>query len=389
MTARNVNAAGLVCEMIGVIMLFLWAWPQPTFDREDHLTVGTSQHVAEISSQKRWHSARALVGLGFIFIGYGLQLCVVLIPRRFTLTPPPSKLTNVGRNSDPQKRISKIDPLNYCVVQVQTLFDDTPIAKATGFFYSGTVAGKASLWFVTNWHVLTGRNALTPEVILHDKLAIPNRIRFQVLSHIGPDGQTGEDHLNLHELFIRLYDSDNLAMWNQHPKKNEVDVAVVNVGQSLEGHLIRGINELCTEYDMAIEIGNDVLVLGYPLGFSHFANMPIWKRGSIASEPHAETADSMNRIMIDATTRKGMSGSPVIMRCKTHYLSEDGQVNVRTNSSRFIGVYASRPSPRREPTYDELEAGLSSHEIAYVFKSGCVQETIMHGVRGPKYGELP
>jgi hypothetical protein len=280
-----------------------------------------------------------------------------------------------------------IDPLNYCVVQVQSLFEDTPVAKATGFFYSGILDGRACLWFVTNWHVLTGRNAMTPEVILHDKGAIPNRIRFQVPSRIGPNGQTDEDHLNFHERFISLYDSHGVAIWYQHAEKNEVDIAVLNVGQSLEGHLVRGVNEFCTEYDMAVEVGNEVFVLGYPLGFSHFANTPIWKRGSIASEPHAETVDSKNRIVIDATTRKGMSGSPVIMRYKTHYLSENGQIKMKGNASRFIGVYASRPSPGREPTHDERETGLSSHEIAYVFKSGCVQAIITRGVRGPNHGE--
>jgi hypothetical protein len=282
-----------------------------------------------------------------------------------------------------------IDPLNYCAVQVQSLFQDAPVAKATGFFYSGLLDGNACLWFVTNWHVLTGRNASSPEKVLHDQLAIPNRIRFQVPSRIGPSGQTDEHHIYLHGRSIDLYDSDGLPIWYQHPERNEVDIAVANVGQSLEGHLVRGINELCTEHDMAIEIGNEIFVLGYPLGFSHFAKTPIWKRGSIASEPHSETADSKNRIVIDATTRKGMSGSPVIMRYKTHYLSEDGQIKMKGNASRFIGVYASRPSPGREPTHDELDTGLSSHEIAYVFKSGCVQEIITRGVRGPKYGELP
>jgi hypothetical protein len=237
--------------------------------------------------------------------------------------------------------------------------------------------------------VLSGRNASNPEIILHSELAIPNRIQFQAPSRIGPGGQADKDHIYLQETHVNLYDSANIAMWYQHAKKNEVDIAVLNMGQNLEGHLFCGINELCTQHDMAIEIGNDVFVLGYPLGFSLFANTPIWKRGSIASEPHAETAVSKNRIMIDATTRKGMSGSPVIMRYKTHYLGEDGQVKMRGNASRFIGVYASRPPPGTEATHDEIEAGFSGHEIAYVFKSGCVAETITHGVRGPKYGELP
>jgi hypothetical protein len=59
---------------------------------------------------------------------------------------------------------------------------------------------------------------------------------------------------------------------------------------------------------MAIEIGNEVFILGYPLGFTHFVNTPIWKRGSIASEPHIETAETKFRVVIDATTRGGMSG---------------------------------------------------------------------------------
>jgi hypothetical protein len=67
---------------------------------------------------------------------------------------------------------------------------------------------------------------------------------------------------------------------------------------------------------MAIQIGNPIFILGYPLGFSHFINTPIWKRGSITSEPHIETAESGLKVVIDATTRQGMSGAPVIMREK-------------------------------------------------------------------------
>src|SRR5271166_3805241 len=89
---------------------------------------------------------------------------------------------------------------------------------------------------------------------------------------------------------------------------------------------------------MAIQIGNQVFILGYPLGFQHFIETPIWKSGVIASEPNLETPESRNRVVIDATTRQGMSGSPVIMRQKTHYLSERGNIIRHPNATRFIDL---------------------------------------------------
>lgn len=282
-----------------------------------------------------------------------------------------------------------IDPLNFCVLQIETLFNETHLAWATGFFYSGHIDNVPCLWLVTNWHVLSGRNASNPAELLHQMAAIPNRIRIQVPSLIGPAGTSVEGQLFFHEQFIELYDGGRQAMWYQHPTRSLVDIAVVNVGSLFNGHLVKGVNELCGENNMAVEIGSQIFVLGYPLAFSHFANTPIWKRGSIASEPHSETPSSRNRIVIDATTRKGMSGSPVIMREKTHYLDESGEIRAKANASRFIGVYASRPQPTPNATLEEGETGLSSHEIGYVFKSGCVHEVIATGIKGGIYGEEP
>ena len=91
MKSRTLNAAGLVCEMVGVIMLFFWAWPQPAFETEEFMVSGAHPDEVKVLSQKRWHSARALGGLGFIFIGYGLQLWVVLVHGRPVFAPPQSK----------------------------------------------------------------------------------------------------------------------------------------------------------------------------------------------------------------------------------------------------------------------------------------------------------
>lgn len=193
----------------------------------------------------------------------------------------------------------------------------------------------------------------------------------------------------LHEHFVQLYNGQSQAGWYQHPQKNLVDIAVINLGDALIATLAQGVSKFATENDMAIEIGNDIFILGYPLGFSHFMKTPIWKRGSIASEPHAETPDSKFKIMIDATTRDGMSGSPVFMRSKTHYLSESGEIKAHANATRFIGVYASRPAPVKAIESNGSEDASYYHELGYVYKSSLVHDVIVKGIRGPNFEELP
>ena len=75
--------------MIGVIFLFFWAWPQPEF-RSANVMVdeGSPAMERQAASDKFRHSLRAGIGLGFIFIGYGLQLWVVLAQGRPVLSPP-------------------------------------------------------------------------------------------------------------------------------------------------------------------------------------------------------------------------------------------------------------------------------------------------------------
>lgn len=286
------------------------------------------------------------------------------------------------------EQLSQIDPLNFCVVQLQPLFNDQQLGNATGFFYYGTIDGKPNHWLVTNWHVVTGRNADDPTQILHTKSALPNRLRLTLVLKPGhaeyknyPDAQ-----ILTQEFIIDLYDPSGTALWYQHRLRNALDVAVMNTAGSFGGVMISGINEIALQNDMAVQIGNEVFVLGYPLGFSHFINTPIWKRGSIASEPILETPESRTRVLIDATTRQGMSGAPVIMREKTHYVAEDRQIKTYLNATRWIGIYASRPNiPRIVGEFEEDRRA----EVGYFYKMRCVHDTVVDGIRGPDFGSWP
>jgi hypothetical protein len=278
--------------------------------------------------------------------------------------------------------IESLDSLSFCVTPVTMLFDDVVLSEATGFFYAGVLGTTPVLLLVSNWHVFSGRHIEPPNITLNKDGMIPNRMMFQVMK-IMPDKV-----VQLHEQIVDLYDSDHKAFWHQHSLKHEVDVGVLYLGQLLTEFSVGGINSRANQYDMKIEIGDDVFVLGYPLGFSHFMKTPIWKRGSIASEPHTETPKSRNRVVIDATTRRGMSGSPVIVRHKTHYISETGQIKEHANASRLLGVYSSRPVfAAAQSLIDGQED--SRAELGYVYKSGLIDQTIHEGIPGQNYGELP
>jgi hypothetical protein len=96
-------------------------------------------------------------------------------------------------------------------------------------------------------------------------------------------------------------------------------------------------------------IGSEVFVLGYPRGLVHTGVFPIWKRGSIASEPQASVSldghEYKEMFYVDALTKEGMSGSPVIALGKAgdQFCTDDGgQVSLPKDSTMFVGIYAGR-----------------------------------------------
>jgi hypothetical protein len=111
------------------------------------------------------------------------------------------------------------------------------------------------------------------------------------------------------EMDIR--DANNAPLWLVHPKhKNQVDVVAVPI-QNYSDVDMYAINQL-PQIDLLVQIGSDVFILGFPFGIGP-GGFPIWKRGSIASEPDLSGITQVH-IFVDTASRPGMSGSPVIRR---------------------------------------------------------------------------
>lgn len=125
---------------------------------------------------------------------------------------------------------------------------------------------------------------------------------------------------------------------------------------------------------------DDVFVVGYPWGLSGGTKaLPLFKRGSIASEPTIEI-DGLPKFLIDCRTASGMSGSPVIGQ--RHGVGHNGDVG---SFQGFVGVYSGRLETNgRLPS----EADTAVSEIGVVWRRSVIDEIIDSGQRGTKLSDL-
>jgi hypothetical protein len=124
-----------------------------------------------------------------------------------------------------------------------------------------------------------------------------------------------------------------------------------------------------TEQDMMVESGYprvaaEVFILGYPKGLSMQGVMPVWKRGSIASEPLINVMDQAPAFLVDAATRDGMSGSPVLYFGDeiTDALRRSAAVGNRQGEPWLVGVYAGREGVTKEEM-GRRHANVSAHPV--------------------------
>lgn len=210
------------------------------------------------------------------------------------------------------------------------------LSNATAFVVSH--CGRAFL--VTNWHVLSGRHAET-EKPLSKTAGIPDQVRIahHMKSKLG------------RWRFIReqLYRADGSPIWVEHPRGREIDVAVLELRNVPEDVQLYGFDLALADVDLDTPPGTPVSVIGFPLGLRPNVFFAIWKTGHIASDVDIPYRNGP-AFLIDATTREGMSGSPVVAR---RWVNEPTQqwehaldpmtVSVRTVlRTKFLGVYASR-----------------------------------------------
>jgi hypothetical protein len=228
--------------------------------------------------------------------------------------------------------MSSVDKYSIATVPLDQFFGTTHLGLATGFVWEE--GGRQFL--VTNWHVVTGKNPKTGRH-LSATAAEPDRLRvlWHQKTEISEDA-TGP-RVKREEV---LRDPVGQPRWLVHPNRgSKVDVVAIPLVASEDVHLFP-INKLKND-DLAVTVGMDIFVIGYPYGLSA-GELPVWKRGSIASEPEL-TNEAQQYVLVDTASRPGMSGAPVIRRTYGSHLMRNGSSTMGDPlKTKFLGVYSGR-----------------------------------------------
>lgn len=213
-------------------------------------------------------------------------------------------------------------------VPIEMHFGDQYISTGTAFFWEHG----EQLYLVTAWHCLSGRHYKTKKH-LSPTAAEPDNIKVWWNIDAQPVGQKGTT-------IVPIRDEENQPLWLVDAEQgSDVDIAILPVTRPPNAQAYP-INKLSTDH-LPLSVGRDVFILGYPLGVEG-VGLPIWKRGSLASEWQIPR-EVQPYWLVDTASRPGMSGSPVIMRSY-----DDDKVGAKfmdygnNGRSHFLGLYSGR-----------------------------------------------
>ena len=255
---------------------------------------------------------------------------------------------------------TQIDQFSLTTAPLSLYFNDTHLSDATGFIWH---QGPKN-YLITSWHVVTARNARTGKH-LFDHGGRPNKIR--TLFNVRMQQFQKQEHV------ITIRDDDDKPQWLAHPSRGRaVDVVAIPLpyqGDEDPIFALHPINRYTADY-LSIRIAMDVFVLGYPFG-PEPPGYPVWKRGSMASEPDLAQIGT-GYYLIDTASRPGMSGAPVIRRIWNQISTGEIVIPAPTPlRTEFLGVYSGRRHTRNK----------EGAQLGIVWPRSCIEEIIIGNMR--------
>lgn len=197
--------------------------------------------------------------------------------------------------------------------------------SASGFFFEQN----SQLYFITNRHV----------VIDEDEWFFPDELHLKLHANARRLTENGV-------FKIPLYVGDKRT-WIEHPTMGKnVDVVALPVSVPETFHIKPFRERDIIDPVRYVSIGDDLIVIGYPLGIHDcIHNTPIIRSASLASV-HPLPYDGKYYFLIDSLLHAGTSGSPVLLR-------SSGYVRRRTGITRLS----------REGPFERLLIGIHSAQL--------------------------
>lgn len=264
-----------------------------------------------------------------------------------------------------------IDHLSLSTTPVNLFKGSELVSQGTGFYYVEKVEDGQVLFLVTNYHVLTGS---APS---DKKAPIGDNVSFQF-------HESAEETGNVKTVRFPLFTRSGKPVWIASASFPEADLAVIPVvGNAYKDSKVSCISADWAKSQMLLRPTTNVTLVGYPYGFFDTANaLPIWKTGTIASEP-AVDFEKKPLLLIDVAAFPGMSGSPVFAIASGMYELADGSAVTAGAVREFLGVYASMQMVGKNKFLEQLTHGaqygirdMESLQIGHVWKAKLVLETI-------------
>lgn len=222
-----------------------------------------------------------------------------------------------------------IDPLSVRPLYLIQAKGDEALGTATGF----VVSKGEKKYLITNWHVVAGRNPQSNQPT-HPQGKIPDALL------IWHHGKTLGTWVQKRE---SLLTKDGAHRWLEHKNRKAVDIVALPLTEVTDYVQIYPLDLSLADVDMVPEVAMPVSIIGFPEGLTSAGFFPIWKTGHIASEPNLDYHNEP-LFLIDATTRGGMSGSPVVLRMAGGYKTKSGGTIMSSSgyTTLFLGVYSGR-----------------------------------------------
>ncbi|MEQ1867435.1 MAG: serine protease [Micropepsaceae bacterium] len=212
----------------------------------------------------------------------------------------------------------KVESILLTTVRLQTFVGGRSLTNATGFLFE---RGQ-QLFLVTCRHVLVDA--------ANDHF--PDRVDFALHGERG--GQISSTRVSL------LLYHNGLSLWRTcSDRAGDVDVAAIEIppGSLPPNTAYRALspNNLPTA-ETPIEVGQSILIVGYPLGFQDVLHgLPVVRQAAIASS-YGLRFQGLGYFLTDARTHRGTSGAPVLLRADHDRLEGDDMPWF------LLGVHSSR-----------------------------------------------
>ncbi len=237
-----------------------------------------------------------------------------------------------------QSKKHLFDPLSLSSVKIEVFRTDFEtneyklIGPASGFIINRL----ENYYLITNWHVLTGRNADTNQPICPTG-ALPSMIRLHLIKELSTT------QIQWGSLDIPLPSTS----WIEHPNGRNVDVVALLLQPGIS-FKIYPLDLSLSQIDIAIFPALPISIIGFPLGLKAGGYLPVWLTGSVASE-FCVNVENKPLFYANVSGREGLSGSPVVTRAVGSCFTQKENLNLFTGiRTKFLGIYSGRAHDKTE-----------------------------------------